>query len=210
MENILKCPVCGGDVIGEYCFSCGVAVTGDEMKPSPEAEPPSQARVDLAYDPDYPKVHVMPDGNSAQGSFGGGGQNSFGGGGQGTFGNSGHGTYRSSPHGSYTKAGNSREQYDYQNNYQNENPNDNYSPRWQDAPPQTGFTGFTQAYSEMSFGTKFGKYWWYILLTVLVPGLWLLPALVGVITSITHSDAPSKHFAGEQILLAVVGLFLFF
>jgi hypothetical protein len=191
MEKIQKCPRCGEDIIGGYCFSCGYELPEEPVMQQavPHGGKPQQsAETDSYVPPVYPEVHVANDN-----------------------------AYRNNTANDYSYRNNNAADdnaYRYNNTannnaYGNNGANNNsygYNPG---GGASSGFMRFTETYSHMSFGEKFKHYWWYILLACLVPGLWLMPGVVGVATGLSHGDRPSKIFAGEQILLAIVGLIIF-
>jgi hypothetical protein len=156
MAKIRKCPRCGEDVIGDYCFSCGYEMPAEAVREAAAEEHRTQQSVDTTdyIPPVYPKIKVYDDNSSY-------------------------------------------------NKYTNNNYNNCHEK------PKSSFLRFTERYMQMTFGEKVKNYWWYMLLALFVPGLWLMPGLVGVITALSHNDKPSKIFAGEQIILAVIGLLIF-
>jgi hypothetical protein len=79
--------------------------------------------------------------------------------------------------------------------------NINYSP-----PPAK--ENFFVKYARMSFGEKLAKYWWYILLSLFVPGLWLVPVVAAIGTALFSKTSGNGKFVGDQLLLAVIGLIL--
>jgi hypothetical protein len=67
--------------------------------------------------------------------------------------------------------------------------------------PEDFFTG----YNKMNFGEKLAKYWWFVLLSVLLPAFWLIPAVIAGVSLISYKKEKVR-FILELFALAGVGL----
>jgi hypothetical protein len=67
---------------------------------------------------------------------------------------------------------------------------------------------FFTKYNRMTFGDKFGKYWWFILLSILFPGFWLVPAFIGAASLLSYKKEKSR-FILELGGLTLAGLLFF-
>ncbi|MDR0943084.1 MAG: hypothetical protein LBM41_00940 [Ruminococcus sp.] len=66
---------------------------------------------------------------------------------------------------------------------------------------------FYTKYNKMSFGDKMGKYWWFVLLSLLLPTFWLVPLFI-VIGNLFFYKHEKLKFIAELALLALVGVIL--
>ncbi|MDR0903967.1 MAG: hypothetical protein LBM59_04980 [Ruminococcus sp.] len=68
--------------------------------------------------------------------------------------------------------------------------------------------GFFTKYKKMSLGDKLGNYWWFILLSLLFPGFWLVPAVTAVVSLITYKREKLRYIL-DLAALALAGLLFF-
>jgi hypothetical protein len=66
---------------------------------------------------------------------------------------------------------------------------------------------FFTKYNRMNFGEKFGKYWWFVLLSLLLPLFWLVPALIGAVSVLSYKSEKRK-FIVDLFALALIGLII--
>ncbi|MDR0986766.1 MAG: hypothetical protein LBL98_03590 [Ruminococcus sp.] len=64
---------------------------------------------------------------------------------------------------------------------------------------------FYTRYNKMTFGDKFAKYWWFILLSVLLPFFWFIPAIM-VAGSFFSYKSEKLKFITDLGILSIVGL----
>jgi hypothetical protein len=67
---------------------------------------------------------------------------------------------------------------------------------------------FYTKYNRMGFGDKLGKYWWFILLSLLFPFFWLVPAIWAASVALFDKTPGRGKFAFELAMLALVGVIL--
>jgi hypothetical protein len=66
---------------------------------------------------------------------------------------------------------------------------------------------FYTKYNKMTFGDKMGKYWWFVLLSLLLPAFWLVPLFMAIGNLFFYKREKLK-FISELALLALVGVIL--
>jgi hypothetical protein len=66
---------------------------------------------------------------------------------------------------------------------------------------------FYTRYNKMIFGEKMGKYWWFVLLSLLLPAFWLVPLFIAIGNLFFYKTEKLK-FIGELALLALAGVIL--
>jgi hypothetical protein len=269
MSKIRKCPICGGDVIGDYCFSCGYELPKeDEIAASNNPEPKrsyddqnyaehgndrrnmgvqahSNVGANAQSRADYPggTADYQQNGNrntahrDGEWHSGGGTREPIYGENRAQPGTSSDAGFVEAPRynntnsNSYNQPNSSNYAYtdtadpsDYpeirvigegtssHNHSYGENRQYRYNDNvyndgvYQDGQPrQSRFSRFVARYAQMRFTEKMRHYWWYILLTVFIPGNQIIPFLVGLITLLSHRDRDAKRFGWEQIILSVIG-----
>jgi hypothetical protein len=189
MAQVKKCPLCGGDVLGNYCFSCGIDLPDEEelsRRANPEpvrqqsTQNPESARSQNTQTPgavmteeasDYPRVKVADNGWHTSPGY-------------------------TSP--GYTPPPEQSGQYQQAGQYQQSGQ----------AGRTSGFAAWAERYAAMGFGEKLRRYWWYILIMVFIPGLWLPTGIIGLVNVLSSSKAAQK-FGGDHLLLALIALFVF-
>ncbi|MDR0946193.1 MAG: hypothetical protein LBM87_00400 [Ruminococcus sp.] len=171
MTNIRKCPLCGGDVLGKTCFSCGFEFPDektmrdkhdfepDDIVLQPSAEdilpPPRYFDVDYkAADYAAPNIKVAPHQQNA-----------------------------------YTP------------------PPRAYAPPPQNTYQNSSFDDFCQRYSEMSLGQKFKKYWWAVVVGLLVSGIF--PIIAAIAVKLFGKSDRKNALIGDLILLGILSIFIF-
>jgi hypothetical protein len=206
MAQIKKCPLCGGDVLGNYCFSCGVDLPDEEelsRRANPEparqynsTQTPGAVVTEEANRSDYPRVEVADNGwHTSSGSANSPNSNI----------NANNNTAYRTP--GYTPPPEQFGQYQQSGQFQQSGQSGQYQQSGQ-AGQTSGFAAWSERYVTMGFGEKFRRYWWYIILMLLVPGLWIVPGIVGLV-GVVNSNRAAQKFGGEQLILALIGLFIF-
>jgi hypothetical protein len=66
---------------------------------------------------------------------------------------------------------------------------------------------FYTKYNKMTFGEKMGKYWWFVLLSLLLPVFWLVPLFMAI-GNLFFYKREKLQFIGELALLALAGAIL--
>jgi hypothetical protein len=175
---VAKCPICGSDVVGDVCFTCGFEMRNDAEVAAGHIPEPNQVTGQGGSAPgggftDMPAYESAPNyGNAPTYASAP------------TYGNA--PTYGSTP---APKSINTANDYkDAPVQYDNtafgniprvevvNNPN-GYGGNY--APPETDFDRFCGHYSTLSFSEKFEKYWWFGLIALLLPAVFsIIPGLV--------------------------------
>jgi hypothetical protein len=148
---VRKCPMCGGDVVGDVCFSCGFELPDEEITPKAHLHEPETV---------YPEVITAEKGR-----------------------------YTPPPRVETVYSGEAPPAYD---NYP-----DDYSE----------FEGFCDRYNRMTFSEKMGKYWWAMLILLILPAA--LPIIAAIITMLVSKSPPIRKFAGSVLLYGIISFFVF-
>ncbi|MDR0992724.1 MAG: hypothetical protein LBL87_07535 [Ruminococcus sp.] len=151
---VKKCPMCGGDVVGDVCFSCGFELPNEAEMTSERIPEPKTVYAESFTDTKCgyvppPRVKIADEGESP----------------------------------SYLG---------YESEY-------SYS--------YGSFEDFCDRYNKMSFSEKMGKYWWAMLILLLLPAA--LPLIAGIILTFAAKTPAVRKFAGSVIILGVISLFVF-
>jgi 4-amino-4-deoxy-L-arabinose transferase-like glycosyltransferase len=206
MAGVRKCPKCGGDVLDGYCYSCGIEL--------PQTAQPQiiEPQTDY-YEPRTSYNEPQPGYREPQRSY-----------------NEPQNNYNTQP--GYREP--QRSYNEQQNNYNAQpgyrEPQRSYNePQSSYSKPQSGYSepvypnvkvtddivydkpvveDFFTKYNKMTFGQKFGKYWWFVLLSLLLPVFWLVPLFIALGTLITYKKEKSR-FLFDLFGLALVGLLIF-
>jgi hypothetical protein len=67
---------------------------------------------------------------------------------------------------------------------------------------------FYTKYNRMTFGEKMGKYWWFVLLSLIAPMFWLCPAIWAACIALFDRTPGRGKFAAELALLALIGVII--
>jgi hypothetical protein len=166
LANIRKCPLCGGDVLGKTCFSCGYEFPDEKtMRETHDFEPDEPALMpepeDILppprfYDKDYEAPRVKVAENRQNG-------------------------YVPPPY-----SGDQKSAYSGKN---------------------ATFDDFCRNFSEMTFGQKLKKYWWAVLLSLMITGVIPIVAAVGI--KIFSKSKYSNDLVTSLLLLGVISFFVF-
>jgi hypothetical protein len=170
LSNIRKCPLCGGDVLGKTCFSCGFEFPDEKtMRDKHDFEPddivlqPSAEDIlppPRYFDPDYKAPNdIAPNIKVAD-----------------------------SRQKSYTP------------------PPAGYAPPPPNSYQGSAFDDFCQRFSEMSFGQKLKKYWWALVLGLLINGIFPIIAAIGI--QVGSKSQYKKDLVATLVLLGVISLFV--
>jgi hypothetical protein len=186
---VTKCPICGSDVVGDVCFTCGFEMRNDaEVAAGHIPEPNPAASQAYGNAPGGYGTEQSGYGNAAGGSFGnapGGGFTDMPNYGNApTYGNA--PAYNSTPAPKSINTANDYKdapvQYDntsFGNIPRVEVIRDQTGYHGNYVPPETDFERFCERYGTLSFSEKFEKYWWFGLLAVLLPAAFsIIPGLV--------------------------------
>jgi hypothetical protein len=184
---IRKCPICGSDVIGDTCFTCGFELKNEEDIAVGHIPEPRQSEGYKAAQPSNSGVYT---GNESVYS---GAQ-------------TGYSSAPSAAGGGFTQAPGAGIKYadDYNNipRVQVVNPND----RGNYAPPKSDFDIFCEHVANMTFSEKFTKYWWVMLISLILPAaITIIPAI-----ALMLFKNPSVRKVGQNLLiLGIIGMFVF-
>jgi hypothetical protein len=151
---VRKCPMCGGDVVGDVCFSCGFELPDEEAMTSAHIPEPETVYAEVVTDEKSrytppPRVKTVNEGESP----------------------------------SY---------YGQSSDY---------------SSSEGSFERFCEDYNRMTFSDKIAKYWWAMLILLILPGA--LP-IIAAIAGMLISKSPAVHkFAGSLLLFGIASLFIF-
>jgi hypothetical protein len=192
MANVKKCPLCGGDVINNYCFSCGIDLPDEEnLISKTDPEPIRNNRPVMTAEPEnYPNIKVTGEQHNHTANPG--------------FNT--HERYNENAQSGNNTNSNNQSYYNTNNGYENNGFNQYRS----DSRRPTAFSAWAENYAKLSMGEKFKRYWWYILLIVLIPGGWAVAGLAAIVTAVSQTGKGVKRFVADQILLALIAIFILF
>jgi hypothetical protein len=181
---VRKCPICGSDVIGDTCFTCGF-----EMK--------NEDEITVGYIPEPRQSDSYPGAQSgySNAQYSNSAANS--------------GGYETAPHavgGGFTEAPNTRVKY--AENYSDAprvevvypNNKGNY------VPPQSDFDMFCEHIANMTFSEKLEKYWWVVLISLFLPAaLTIIPAIILMI----FKNKSVRKLGQNLLVLGIISMFVF-
>jgi hypothetical protein len=178
---VRKCPICGSDVIGDTCFTCGF-----EMK--------NEDEITVGHIPEPKQSESYPGARSANSATNSAGYS---------------GGYETAPHavgGGFTEAPNTRVKY--AENYSDAPRVEVVYPsnKGNYAPPQSDFDMFCEHVANMTFSEKLEKYWWVTLLSLFLPAaLTIIPAIILML----FKNKSVRKVGQTLLILGIISLFVF-
>jgi hypothetical protein len=151
---VRKCPMCGGDVVGDVCFTCGFELPDEKTMSSEHIPEPETV---------YSEVMTAEKGR-----------------------------YTPPPRVKTVDEGESPSYFGYENEYTYSND---------------GFERFCDEYNRMTFSQKLGKYWWAMLILLILPAA--LPIIAGIAGMLISKSPAVRKFAGSVLICGIASLFVF-